>query len=101
MQILGAAIGGVAIFLPGILLIYFVYPIWDVLRQIRGVRRAIKGVNATAGGLIAVSVIVLGISIGLTPISISVMVGTAALLFLTKVPAPVIVLAALLFGAAV
>ncbi|MFO7781995.1 MAG: chromate efflux transporter [Spirochaetia bacterium] len=101
MQILGAAIGGIAIFLPGILLIYFVYPVWEGLKQIRGVRRAIKGVNATAGGLIAVSIIVLGLSVGITPVNVSVMLGTAALLFFTKIPAPVIVLAALISGAAV
>ncbi len=101
MQILGAAIGGIAIFLPGILLIYFVYPVWDGLRQIRGVRRALKGVNAVAGGLIAVSVIVLGLSIGLTPVNAAVMLGTAALLSFTRIPAPVLVLAALIFGAAV
>ena len=101
MQILGAAIGGVAIFLPGILLIYFVYPVWEELKQLRGVRLALKGINAVAGGLIAVSIVVLGLSVGLTPVNIAVMLGTAALLSFTKVPAPVLVLAALLVGASV
>ena len=101
MQILGAAIGGGAIFLPGILLIYFVYPVWEELKQLRGVRLAVKGINAVAGGLIAVSIVVLGLSVGLTPVNIAVMLVTALLLSFTRIPAPVLVLAALLFGAAV
>jgi chromate transporter len=101
MQIFGAAIGGIAIFLPGVLLIYFVYPVWEGLKQIRGIRLALKGINAVAGGLIAVSIVVLGLSAGLTPVNIAVMLGTAALLSFTRIPAPVLVLAALLFGAAV
>lgn len=65
MQVLGAAIGGVGIFLPGILLIYFVYPVWEGLKGIGAVRLALKGINAVAGGLIAVSVVVLALSAGL------------------------------------
>jgi|SRR6056297_3262841 len=38
-QILEASIGGIGIFLPGILLIYFVYPVWEELKDIRAVRR--------------------------------------------------------------
>ena len=32
-QILGALAGGIGIFLPGILLIYFVYPVWEQLKK--------------------------------------------------------------------
>ncbi len=98
MQVLGAAMGGIGIFLPGILLIYFVYPVWEGLKGIRAVRLALKGINAAAGGLIAVSILVLAGSTGLSLLNFSVMLATAALLFLTKIPAPVIVLAALLAG---
>jgi len=97
-QILGAAIGGIGIFLPGILLIYFVYPVWEELKGIRAVRLALKGINAVAGGLIAVSIIVLASSTGLSFLNIGVMLATAAMLFFTKVPAPLIVLAAILGG---
>lgn len=98
MQVLGAAIGGVGIFLPGILLIYFVYPVWEDLKGIGAVRLALKGINAVAGGLIAVSVVVLGLSAGLSLLNVGVMLVTAALLFFTRIPAPLIVLAALLAG---
>jgi chromate transporter len=98
MQVLGAAIGGIGIFLPGILLIYFVYPVWEELKGIRAVRLALKGINAVAGGLIAVSIVVLAVSTGLSLLNVAVMLITAILLFFTKIPAPVIVLSAILGG---
>lgn len=36
LQIMGAAAGGIAIFLPGILLIFFVYPVWENLKTNQG-----------------------------------------------------------------
>jgi len=98
IQLIGALIGGVGIFLPGILLIFFVYPVWEQLKGIRAVRLAIKGVNAVAGGLIAVSIVVLGLSTGITVVTVGVMLLTAGLLFFTRIPAPIIVLTALLAG---
>ncbi len=98
MQVLGALIGGIGIFLPGILLIYFVYPVWEGLKEIRVVRLALKGINAVAGGLIAVSIIILALSAGLSVLNIAVMLATALLLFFTRIPAPLIVLAALVAG---
>ncbi len=59
-QVLGAVVGGgVAIFLPGILLIYFIYPIWENLKKIKGIKVSLNGITAVAGGLITVAAIVL------------------------------------------
>ena len=41
-----------AIFLPGLLLIYFIYPIWENLKKIKGIKVSLNGVTAVAGGLI-------------------------------------------------
>jgi chromate transporter len=100
VQIMGAAIGAVGIFLPGLLLIYFVYPIWEDVRTIRAIRIALKGVNAVAGGLVAVSAVVLATAAGFTLLNLVIAAATAAILFTRKVPAPLIVLSALLAGAA-
>jgi chromate transporter len=97
-QALGAAIGGVGIFLPGLLLIYFVYPIWEDIKRIRAVRISLRGVNAVAGGLIAVSAVVLLTAAGITPVNLGIAAATAAVLSFTKVPAPLIVTAALAAG---
>jgi hypothetical protein len=49
-QALGAAIGALGIFLPGLLLIFFVYPLWNSIRSVPAIKIAITGVNAVAGG---------------------------------------------------
>lgn len=97
-QILGAAIGGIGIFLPGLLLIYFVYPIWEKLKGIRGIKVSLKGINAVAGGLIFASAITLMQRNGLALDNILVSVGTIALLATKKVPAPLVVIMALILG---
>ena len=51
-QILGCGVGTVAIFLPGTLLIFFVYPIWNQLKQIPVIHRSLKGIIAVSIGLV-------------------------------------------------
>jgi chromate transporter len=97
-QIMAAVIAAVGIFMPGLLLIYFVYPIWNDVREIRAIRLALQGVNAVAGGLIAVSAAVLAPAVGLTPLNLGIAVATSAILFTQRVPAPLIVLSALVLG---
>ncbi len=97
-QVLGAAIGGVGIFLPGLLLIYFVYPLWEDLKRIRAVGISVRGINAVAGGLIATSAVVLMRATGLTIENIIVTGATAGLLYFSKIPPPLIVVGALVAG---
>ena len=98
-QLLGAAIGGTGIFLPGLLLIYFIYPVWQDVKRIRAVQISIRGINAVAGGLMAVSAVVLLRAAGLTVMNLAIAAGAAAMLSFTKIPAPVLVAAALVAGA--
>jgi chromate transporter len=98
IQVLGAAAGGIAIFLPGLLLIYFIYPIWENLKQIRGIKISLKGITAVAGGLITVSAIILMQKSGIALDNILVMLFTVLLLITKKIPAPIIVAAALATG---
>ncbi|TVR73296.1 MAG: chromate efflux transporter [Spirochaetaceae bacterium] len=97
-QVAGAIAGGVGIFLPGLLLIYFVYPIWETLKQIRAIRIALRGIGAVAGGMIAIAAVILSQSSGFGIANIIVTVLTVTLLASRKVPAPVIVVAALAAG---
>lgn len=97
-QIFGAITSGVAIFLPGILLIYFIYPIWESLKQIKGIRISLKGITAVASGLIATSAIILMQKSGFTISNIVVMIVTVLLLLLKKIPAPIIVLLTIAAG---
>ncbi|MDT8389840.1 MAG: chromate efflux transporter [Lentisphaeria bacterium] len=97
-QVLGAVLGGIGIFLPGLLLIYFVYPVWESLKRIRAVRVSLRGVNAVAGGLIAIAAVILMQAGGPRLDNLLVTVVTVALLATRKVPAPLIVAAALAAG---
>jgi len=97
-QVAGAAAGGIAIFLPGLLLIFFVYPLWENLKQIRGIKVSLKGITAVAGGLIAVAAIILMQKSGFTLENILVTLATVLLLLTRKIPAPLIVVAAIAAG---
>lgn len=97
-QILGAMAGGLGIFLPGVLLIYFVYPIWENLKQMRGIKVSLKGITAVAGGLITASAVILMQKSGLSLDNFLVVLVTTVLLFSKKVPAPVIVILAIGLG---
>jgi len=97
-QVLAAVIGGVGIFLPGLLLIYFVYPVWERLRQIRGIKISLKGINAVAGGMIAVAAVIVMQKSGIQLDNLLVSAVTIVLLLTKKVPAPIIVLLALVAG---
>jgi len=95
MQVIGAVTGGIAIFMPGLLLIYFIYPVWEKLKEIKGIKESLKGVTAVAGGLITVAAVILMQESGLALDNLIVMLLTVALLLTRKIPVPLIVLTVL------
>ena len=97
-QVLGSMAGALGIFLPGLLLIYFVYPVWASLKKIKGITVSLKGIKAVAGGLIAVSAIILMQRSGFTLENVIVTAITLGLLLTKKIPAPLIVIFVLLAG---
>ncbi len=98
-QIVGGLLSAFAIFLPGVLLIYFVLPVWEQLKAIKGLKIALKGITVVAAGLIASAGIVLMRESGLSLENFIVVIVTITLLLSKKVPAPIIVVLALLAGA--
>jgi len=98
IQTLGAVAGGVGIFLPGLLLIYFVYPVWENLKKIKGIKVSLKGINAVAGGMIGVAAIILMQKSGLSLENIIITVMTVLILMTKKIPAPIMVLAVIVAG---
>ncbi|WP_238906868.1 chromate efflux transporter [Clostridium sp. YIM B02506] len=97
-QVLGALAGGIGIFLPGLLLIFFIYPIWENLKKIKGIKVSLKGINAVAGGLISVAAVILMQKSGLVIDNIIVTLITMGLLISKKIPAPIIVVLAIVTG---
>jgi chromate transporter len=51
-QIIGCAVGTLAIFLPGTLLIFFVYPIWSQVKEYPIVYRSLDGIISVSIGFI-------------------------------------------------
>ncbi len=98
VQVLGSIAGGIGIFLPGLLLIYFIYPIWENLKKIKGIKVSLKGINAVAGGLITVSSIILMQKSGFMIDNIIITIVTVMLLLTKKIPSPFIVLLVLILG---
>lgn len=98
MQILGGLVSGIGIFLPGILLIMFVYPVWAQIRTIKGIKLALSGVTAVAGGLIAIAAVILMQSSGFRLENVIVLILTVGLLLSKKIPAPIIVFLCLVAG---
>lgn len=97
-QVMGAVIGGIGIFLPGLLLIYFIYPVWENMKKIKAIKVSLKGINAVAGGLIAVAAVILMQKSGLALDNFIVTLMTILLLKTKKIPAPLIVLGVLIAG---
>lgn len=97
-QVIGALLAGTAIFLPGTLLIFFVAPVWEEIKQISAVQIAFGGVKATAAGLIAVAALILLQASGLNAETVVVAAVSAGLFGLTKLPAPVIVFCTIAAG---
>jgi len=97
-QVLGAIIGTVGIFLPGTLLIFFVYPIWAQLKIFSPVKNAIEGINATSAGLVIASAWLLFKPVEVNEMNMTVLLGTLFVLLTTKIPNPVVVLICITLG---
>ncbi len=91
-QLLGAIIGTIAIFLPGTFLIFFIYPIWNQLKNYTPIKNAIEGVNAASAGLVIASAFLLFKPVVINQSNMIVLLLTLFLLLTTKVPSPIIVI---------
>lgn len=97
-QLLGGLIGTTAIFLPGLLLIFFVYPIWAKVKNYSPIKGAVEGINATSAGLVIASAYLLFKPLEVNEANMLVLLCTLFLLLTTKMPNPVIVLLCILAG---
>jgi chromate transporter len=95
---LGSAIGTVGIFLPGVLLIFFIYPIWNQMKDFSPVKKAIDGINATSAGLVIASAYLLFEPVQINEMNMLVLLGTLFILLTTKIPNPVIVILCIFAG---
>ncbi len=95
-QLLGSAAASAGIFLPGTLLIFFVYRFWAQLKGFRIVRASLEGINAVSCGLVATAALILIKPMELAPLNVLVMISTFLTLYFTRIPGYAIVIAGLL-----
>jgi chromate transporter len=98
MQILAALTASTAIFLPGLLLVFFVYPMWEMIRTVHILKVALKGITAVAAGLIAIAALILMSKSGFQFINLFIFALTTLLLLSKKVPSPLIVILVIILG---
>ncbi len=104
IQLLGCIIGSIAIFLPSALLVLFFFPVWQNLKKFVVVFRSLEGINAAVVGIMIAATLYLLKDVSIMSLStvslinIGVIIGTFLILQYSKLPAPFIVLACLLFG---
>lgn len=100
-QILGSIVCTIGVFLPGTLLLLFLFPVYQNLKQHVIIYRALEGIIAAIIGVIWGSGILLMIAINKTSMiwsSFLVIALTFVVLKFTKIPAPIVVIACLIAG---
>lgn len=95
---LGGVLGGLAIFTPGILLVYFMFPLWRSMREHIYMKSFLRGVTITVAALVTMTAVTQIMALPPDVIGYVVMAVSALLLLSKKVPAPLIVLGAAVLG---
>jgi chromate transporter len=98
MQIFGGLMAAAGVFLPGTFLIYFVIRFWEDLKKYRFVRASLEGINAVSSGMVIAAIFLLLEPIDPIPLNYFLMLGTACVLFFTKIPTPVVIVVGLITG---
>ncbi len=116
-QVLGSFVSTLGIFLPGALLIFFVFPVWKKIRSHPIVVKALPGIIASSCGLVLAAAYLMFLPVGLNWVEegsffytnlnladafnvreIIIIVVTSLLLFKTKIKSPWYIVLAILFG---
>lgn len=97
-QFAGCLIGIIAIFLPGVLIAFIIYPFWEYMKNFTFVRRSLEGINAASVGLVLAAAVILYANLEFHWINIVVIIASFVLLEFTKIKAPVLVALALAAG---
>lgn len=116
-QIIGCLIGTIAIFLPGSLLAFWLFPVWKSIKKFRFFQRSFNGIIATSTGLVAASAYLLFLPLGVNwkeqnnffytnivssnPVNwlnVAIITVICTLMFKTQISSPLWVLMAILAG---
>lgn len=99
-QIIGCITATIAVFIPSTLLLFFLFPLYQNLKQHVIIYRALEGINAAIVGIIWASGVVLFQVMPFEWLNVVVVLITFSMLYFTRIPAPLIVVGWLLMGLA-
>jgi chromate transporter len=97
-QVAGALIGTVGIFLPGFLMVMFLYPLWNQIKEHHIIKRALDGIIAVSAGLILAAAYLMFREIPYKNEYLMTFVVTLILILTNKIPSPVIVIVTIVAG---
>ena len=95
---LAGILSGFSIFLPGILLVYFVVPIWQDLRKNQWIKGLLSGITIAAAALIVLTAMNQLILLQSNLLTYGLTFATFLMLNIKKLPAPMIVVLLLFIG---
>lgn len=91
-------LSSLSIFLPGILLVFFIYPLWKQARNLTHVKHFLKGITITASSVVMTTGIKQVINLDGEFVLYGILGLTLVLLLTKKISAPLIVVLVLLIG---
>lgn len=97
-SMIAGLIGGLSIFLPGILLVFFIFPIWKSMRQLTHMKYFLTGVTVTAASLITMTALTQAYRLPLDWRIWLMLLINFILLMSKKIPAPIIVIISMIMG---
>jgi chromate transporter len=95
---LAGILSGFSIFLPGVLLVYFVVPIWQNLRKNQWMKGLLSGITVAAAALIVLTAMNQLILLQSNLVTYGLTFATFLMLNIKKLPAPMIVVLLLFIG---
>lgn len=91
-------LGGLSIFVPGTLLVFFMFPLWRSVRKNSLIKYFLNGVTVTAASIITMTAITQSLKLPVDIAVYGVVIVSILLLLSRKVPAPLIVVITALLG---
>ena len=96
--IFGGLLGGFAIFIPGILLVFFIYPIWNQVKNIPTIQLFLKGIIISASSIIVLMTVIQFVRLPLYWDVWLVAILSSLVLISKKIPPPLLVVFTLIIG---
>ncbi len=97
-QVSGGLLAIIGINLPGLILILFIVPFWNDLKKISRIKHSLAGINAVSVGFIIAAFLLLIKPMEIAVLPIGIIIATFLLLNYTRISAPIIILAGVVFS---